>query len=68
MTVDFINSMPQLTVNDEVKQLIDSIVEVSEAKDDNNVNLRKVTLALIDKYRVDFPNILNKVAHSAMAL
>ncbi len=60
MTVDFINSMPQLTVNDEVKQLIDSIVEVSEAKDDNNVNLRKVTLALIDKYRVDFPNILNK--------
>lgn len=60
MTDDFINSVPQLTMNDDVKKLIDNIVAICEEKDQKNVQLVTATLDLIDRYRVDFPDLLSK--------
>ncbi len=60
MTDDFINSLPQLTMNDDVKKLIDNIVAICEEKDQKNVQLVTATLDLIDRYRADFPDILSK--------
>ena len=60
MTDDFINSYPRLTMNDDVKRLIDNIVAICEEKDQKNVQLVTSTLDLISNYRVDFPNILSK--------
>ena len=60
MTDDFINSYPQLTMNEDVKRLIDNIVAICEEKDQKNVQLVTSTLNLIENYRVDFPDILSK--------
>lgn len=60
MTDDFINSVPQLTMNDDVKKLIDNIVAICEEKDQKNVQLVTATLDLIDRYRADFPDLLSK--------
>lgn len=60
MTDDFINSTPQLTMNDDVKKLIDNIVAICEEKDQKNVQLVTTTLGLIDRYRADFPDLLSK--------
>lgn len=60
LTDDFINSYPKLTMNDEVKHLIDNIVAICEEKDLKNVQLVTTTLGLIDSYRVDFPDIISK--------
>lgn len=60
MTGDFIRSMPVLTVNDRVLTLIDNLVAICEEKDQKNVQLVTSTLDLIERYRADFPNILNK--------
>lgn len=60
MSDDFINSLPKLTMNDEVKRLIDNITVICKEKDQKNVALVTSTLELIDRYRADFPDILNK--------
>lgn len=60
MTDDFVKNPPKLTMNDEVKQLIDNVVAICEEKDQRNVQLVNNTLSLIDKYRFDFPDILSK--------
>lgn len=61
LTDDFINSMPVLlTMNDDVRRLIDNVFAICQEKDLRNVQLVTGTLELIEKYRVDFPNILNK--------
>lgn len=60
MTDDFIHSMPILTMNDEVKQLIDNIVAICEEKDQKNVKLVTDSLNLISRYCADFPDILSK--------
>lgn len=60
MTDDFINSLPVLTMTDDVKKLIDNIVAICEEKDQKNVQLVIGTLDLIDRYRADFPDILSK--------
>lgn len=62
LTDDFINSSPTLPLimNAHVRRLIDHIFAICEEKDQQNVQLRKETLELIDAYRIDFPNILNK--------
>lgn len=56
----FINSLPKLTMNDEVKHLIDNIIAICNGNDQKNVQLVTSTLELIDRYRADFPDILNK--------
>lgn len=60
MDDDFINSLPQLTMNDDVKKLIDNIVAICEEKDQKNVQLVTTTLDLIDRFRADFPDLLSK--------
>ena len=60
MTDDFVNTYPRLTMNDDVKRLIDNIVGICEGQDQKNVQLVTSTLDLISSYRVDFPNILSK--------
>ena len=60
MTDDFINSYPRLTMDEDVKCLIDNIVAICEEKDQKNVQLVTSTLNLIENYRVDFPDILSK--------
>ena len=60
MTDDFINSYPRLTMDEDVKCLIDNIVAICEEKDQKNVQLVTSTLDLISNYRVDFPDILSK--------
>lgn len=60
MDDDFINSLPQLTMNDDVKKLIDNIVAICEEKDQKNVQLVTTTLDLIDRFRADFPDLLFK--------
>lgn len=60
MTDEFINGYPPLTMNDEVKRLIDNIVAICEEKDQRNVQLVTDTLGLIDRYRIDFQNMLAK--------
>lgn len=60
MTDDFINSNPKLTMNEDVKRLIDNVVAICEEKDQRNVQLVTNTLDLISNYRVDFPDILSK--------
>lgn len=61
MTEDFINTIPVLTMNDEVRKLIDNITAISMENDQKNVQLVTSTLDLIEKYRIDFPDILSKV-------
>lgn len=60
MTSDFVTSFPPLTMTDSVRKLIDNIVAICEEKDQKNVQLVTSTLDLIDRFRADFPNILNK--------
>lgn len=60
LTDDFINSMPILVMNDDVRHLIDNVFTICGEKDQKDVQLIKNTLELIESYRADFPNILNK--------
>ncbi len=60
MTAEFINSVPMLTMNDEVRKLIDNITAISVENDQKNVQLVTTTLELLEKYRIDFPDILSK--------
>lgn len=60
MTKQFINSLPVLTMNEEVRKLIDNITAISMENDQKNVQLVTSTLELIEKYRIDFPDILSK--------
>ena len=60
MDDDFCNSHPAITINDEIRRLIDNIVAICAEKDIKNPALVKDTLDLIDKYRVDMPDILSK--------
>lgn len=60
MTDEFVNSMPALVLNNDVKKLIDNIVSICEEKDQKNDRLVIETINLIERYRTDFGNILNK--------
>ena len=57
---EFVNSVPVLTMNDEVRKLIDNLTAISMENDQKNVHLVSSTLELIEKYRIDFPDILSK--------
>lgn len=60
MTDEFVNSVPILSLNNEVRELIDNITAISMENDQKNVQLVMTTLNLIDKYRIDFPDMLSK--------
>lgn len=60
LTEDFIQLPPRLTMNDKMKQLISSLVAISEDKDQRNVQLVTSTLALIGELRTDFKDITKK--------
>lgn len=60
MTDNFVNSMPALVLDNDVKKLIDNIVSICEEKDQKNDRLVIETINLIERYRTDFSNILNK--------
>lgn len=60
LTDDFIQLPPKLTMNDKMKQLISNLVDISEDKDQRNVQLVTTTLALIGELRSDFKDIVKK--------
>lgn len=60
MDGDFINAHPAITMNDELKRLFDNIVAICNQMDVKNVVLVKDTLDLLDRYKYDIPDILNK--------
>ena len=60
LTEDFIQTPPKLTMNDKMKQLISNLVDISEDKDQRNVQLVTSTLALIGELRTDFKDITKK--------
>lgn len=60
MTDEFVNSMPPLTLNEKMRQLIDQLCQVLEEGAQKNVQLTTTTLQLIGELRTDFRDILNK--------
>lgn len=60
LTEEFVQKPPKLTLNDEMKQLITNLVEISMDKDQRNVQLVAKTLELIGKLRSDFQDIIKK--------
>lgn len=56
----FANSTPPVTMNDEIRRLLDNIVDICAERDIKNPSLVKDTLDLIDKYKIDLPDILSK--------
>lgn len=60
MDDDFINSHPAIKLNDEIKRLFDDIVLICSEKDLKNPALVNETLELIEKYRIDIPDIMSK--------
>lgn len=60
MSETFTTSFPPLTMNDDIKKLIDNIVAICEEKDQKNVQLITGTLDLINRYRIDFANIITR--------
>lgn len=60
LTDDFIQLPPKLTMNDKMKQLITNLVDISEDKEQRNVQLVTTTLALIGELRSDFKDIIKK--------
>ena len=60
MDSDFCNSHPAITINDDMRRLFDNIVAICAEKDVKNPALVKDTLDLIESYRADIPDVLNK--------
>ncbi len=60
MDNEFIDSHPAIKLNDDIKHLFDNIVSICSEKDLKNPALVNETLDLIDKYRIDIPDILGK--------
>lgn len=56
----FINSHPVICLNDEIKRLFADIVSICSEKDLKNPALVNDTLELIEKYRLDIPDIMAK--------
>ena len=56
----FCNAHPAITINDDIRRLFDDIVAICAEKDIKNPALVKDTLDLIDRFRVDIPDILSK--------
>ena len=48
-----------ITISDEIKKLTDNIVEICQEREMRNPALVNETLALIDKWRIEYKNILN---------
>lgn len=49
----------QMSINDDVKKLTDNIVEICQERELRNPALINETLTLIDKWRIEYKNILN---------
>lgn len=60
MDYEFVNSHPAIKLNDEIRHLLDNIVSICSEKDMKNPALVNDTLGLIEKYRLDIPDIMNK--------
>lgn len=60
MDDEFINSHPAILLNEDLKRLFDDIVAICGEKDIKNPALVKDTLALIEYYRADIPDIMAK--------
>lgn len=60
MDDDFCQSHPAITLNDDIRRLLDNIVAICAEKDIKNPALVKDTLDLIENYRADIPDILAK--------
>ena len=60
MDDEFINSHPVIKLNDDIRRLFDDIVSICSEKDLKNPALVNETLDLIDKFRLDIPDIMSK--------
>lgn len=57
---DFANSNPAVTINGDIRQLIDDIVDICAERDLKNPALVNEALTLMDNYKVDLPDIFKK--------
>lgn len=60
MDDDFINSHPAIMMNDDLKRLFDNIVTICASPEIKNPALIKETLDLLERYRIDIPDIMTK--------
>ena len=57
---DFANSTPAITINDDIRKLMDDIVDICAERDLKNPALVNEALNLMDNYKVDLPDIFKK--------
>lgn len=60
MDEEFINSHPVIIMNDDLRRLFDNIVAICSTVELRNPALVRDTLDLMNSYRVDIPDIMNK--------
>ena len=60
MDEEFCNTHPAITMNDDMRRLFDNIMAICKEQDVRNIVLVKDTLELLDRFRADIPDILNK--------
>lgn len=60
MTDSFVSSHPAITLNDNIRTLFDNIVAICADSDLKNPALINSTLELIDRFKVDVPDIISK--------
>ena len=60
MDDEFINSHPAIIMNDDLKRLFDNIVTICATTEVKNPALIKETLNLLERYRIDIPDIMTK--------
>ena len=65
MDENFCNSHPTITLNDNLRKLFDNIVVIANELELKNPALVKETLDLLENYRIELPDILNKEGNYA---
>lgn len=60
MDEEFVNTQPAIRLNDEIRRLLDNVVTICAEKDLRNPALINDTLDLMERYRVDIPDIMSK--------
>ena len=60
MDDEFINSHPAIIMNEDIRRLFDNIVTICGATEIKNPALIKDTLELLERFRVDIPDIMTK--------
>ena len=56
----FVNSHPVIIMNDDLRRMLDNVVEICSTIETKNPPLIKDTLVLLENYRFDIPDILSK--------